>query len=177
MVIELVNIVRAEVKDLQLVWDLSHLTFIETYRGTCSDEDLQHFLDKCFSEDAILQELKDTKDFYFIAFADGFPAGYMRLKEDYADYPDITKYNALELKRIYVLKEYHRHKIGAGLMQFAMQLALEKKFEAVWLGVWEENPRAIRFYKKNGFVEFDKHIFKLGADEQTDIMMKLKLSN
>ena len=40
-----------------------------------------------------------------------------------------------------------------------------------------ENPRAINFYKKNGFVEFDKHIFKLGNDEQTDIMMKLKLKN
>lgn len=39
----------------------------------------------------------------------------------------------------------------------------------------EENLRAISFYKKNGFMEFDKHIFKLGDDEQTDIMMKLKL--
>ena len=45
----------------------------------------------------------------------------------------------------------------------------------VWLGVWEENPRAIRFYEKNGFVAFDKHIFRLGDDEQTDIMMKKKL--
>jgi len=41
--------------------------------------------------------------------------------------------------------------------------------------VWEENPRAINFYKKNGFVEFDKHIFVLGDDEQTDIMMRLDL--
>ena len=33
------------------------------------------------------------------------------------------------------------------------------------------------FFFKNGFVEFDKHIFKLGNDEQTDIMMKLKINN
>ena len=46
----------------------------------------------------------------------------------------------------------------------------------VWLGVWEENVRALNFYKKNGFIEFDKHIFKLGEDEQTDIMMKLILT-
>ena len=42
--------------------------------------------------------------------------------------------------------------------------------------VWEQNPRAIRFYEKNGFVSFDKHIFKLGDDKQTDIMMKLELN-
>ena len=56
-------------------------------------------------------------------------------------------------------------------------MAKDKKSDYVWLGVWEENPRAISFYKKNGFEEFDKHIFKLGNDEQTDIMMKLKLNN
>jgi ribosomal protein S18 acetylase RimI-like enzyme len=43
----------------------------------------------------------------------------------------------------------------------------------VWLGVWEKNLRAIQFYKKNGFVEFDQHLFILGDDPQTDIMMKL----
>ena len=53
-----------------------------------------------------------------------------------------------------------------------MQLAKDKQVDYVWLGVWEKNPRAIRFYQKNGFVEFDQHIFKLGSDEQTDIMMK-----
>ena len=46
----------------------------------------------------------------------------------------------------------------------------------VWLGVWEENLRAINFYKKNGFSEFSKHVFRLGNDEQTDIMMKLEMN-
>jgi len=57
----------------------------------------------------------------------------------------------------------------------AIKIAKQKNAEYVWLGVWEENYRALKFYKKNGFVEFDKHIFKLGNEEQTDIMMKLKL--
>lgn len=57
----------------------------------------------------------------------------------------------------------------------AIETAKDLGSEYVWLGVWEENQRAISFYKKNGFVEFDKPIFKLGDDEQTDIMMKLPL--
>nr|WP_228115767.1 hypothetical protein [Sphingobacterium faecium] len=51
-------------------------------------------------------------------------------------------------------------------------MAIKRKSKYVWLGVWEENPRAINFYKKNGFEEFDKHVFILGDDEQTDILMK-----
>ena len=58
----------------------------------------------------------------------------------------------------------------------ALQIAQEKNVGYLWLGVWEENHRALAFYKKNGFVEFDKHIFKLGNDPQTDIMMKLTLN-
>ncbi len=65
--------------------------------------------------------------------------------------------------------------MGQVLYNQAIDIAKKKKATYVWLGVWEENPRAISFYKKNGFVEFDKHIFKLGDDEQTDIMMKLML--
>ena len=56
-----------------------------------------------------------------------------------------------------------------------MEVAKRKRVNILWLGVWEKNPRAINFYKKNGFEEFDKHIFRLGNDEQTDIMMRLKL--
>jgi len=62
--------------------------------------------------------------------------------------------------------------VGQRLYEEAMWLAKELGMRYVWLGVWEENPRAIRFYAKNGFVAFDKHIFRLGDDEQTDILMK-----
>lgn len=40
------------------------------------------------------------------------------------------------------------------------------------LGVWEHNHRALRFYEKNGFIAFGTHIFQLGNDQQTDILMK-----
>lgn len=79
---------------------------------------------------------------------------------------------------IYETTRTVRHKIRVeNLYDKAIQIARDKNADYVWLGVWEENPRAISFYKKNGFVEFDKHIFKFGNDEQTDIMMKLKLTS
>lgn len=74
------------------------------------------------------------------------------------------------------MEEFHGKKVGQLLYQKAMKISKQRGVDYVWLGVWEENPRAIRFYKKNGFVEFDRHIFKLGNDEQTDIMVKLQIS-
>jgi len=83
--------------------------------------------------------------------------------------------NALEIERIYVLKEYHGKEIGQLLYNKAIEVARDKKASYLWLCVWENNERAISFYKKNGFTAFDKHIFTLGDDEQTDIMMRLFL--
>lgn len=69
------------------------------------------------------------------------------------------------------MQEFHGKKVGQILFEKALNLAKDKGCDYVWLGVWEENHCAISFYKKNGFIEFDKHIFKLGDDEQTVIMM------
>ena len=74
-----------------------------------------------------------------------------------------------------MLQSFHGKKLGQALYEKAIQIANEKKVQYLWLGVWEKNNKAIQFYKKNGFVQFDTHIFKLGNDEQTDIMMKLAL--
>ncbi|MDX1653112.1 MAG: GNAT family N-acetyltransferase, partial [Brumimicrobium sp.] len=66
--------------------------------------------------------------------------------------------------------------IGKQLFKQTLDIARQKKSHFIWLGVWEKNERALTFYHKNGFVEFDKHIFVLGDDHQTDILMKLELN-
>lgn len=73
------------------------------------------------------------------------------------------------------MQEFHGKKVGQLLYDFAIQLAQSNSGAYVWLGVWEENRRAIAFYQKDGFIAFDKHVFKLGKDEQTDIMMRKEL--
>jgi ribosomal protein S18 acetylase RimI-like enzyme len=102
--------------------------------------------------------------------------GYLKLNFGQSQ-TELQDNRALEIERIYVLKEFHGKSVGQLLYAKASQIARQKRADYVWLGVWEENPRAISFYKKNGFIEFDKHVFLLGKDEQTDIMMKLKLND
>jgi ribosomal protein S18 acetylase RimI-like enzyme len=167
-----IKIRRATPSDAGLIVILSEVTFRETFNGTCTDADMDNFIKNCFSEKGILKELHNEDDFYFIAYLDEEPVGYTRLKEDYSDYPAMKKYVALELKRIYVLQKYHNRKIGAALMAHALELAVQKKFEAVWLGVWEFNEKAILFYKKRSFTDTGfTHTFHIGDTAQTDHWM------
>jgi ribosomal protein S18 acetylase RimI-like enzyme len=74
-----------------------------------------------------------------------------------------------------VLKEFQGQKAGQLLFDKALQIARERNAAYMWLGVWEKNTKAIAFYIKNGFIQFNSHIFRVGDEDQTDIMMKLIL--
>ena len=83
---------------------------------------------------------------------------------------------SLEIERIYVKKEFHGKNYGKQLLQKSIEISNEYKHQYIWLAVWEQNLKAIAFYTKHGFVQFDKHTFQLGDDLQIDIMMKLNLN-
>jgi ribosomal protein S18 acetylase RimI-like enzyme len=165
---------KVSLKDIEKLREIGKLTFAETFSSDNSEENMTEYLEKGFSTEKLNAELTDKNAEFYFAELDGKVIGYLKVNVGQSQ-TEIKIKNALEIERIYVLKEFHGKMVGQLLYEKALELAKEKKVEYVWLGVWEQNPRAIRFYKKNGFVEFDKHIFKLGNDEQTDIMMKLKL--
>ncbi len=172
MVNEELQIRRAVEADANLISELSSITFFDTFHGTCTDEDMQGFIAQFFNQSQVYQELKDPGDFYYIAFIGTKAVGYLRMKEDESDIPEIKNHKSIELKRIYVLKEYHAQKIGARLMKFALDFAAQKEYELVWLGVWEHNERAKRFYEKFGFTDTGlKHPFPIGSTPQTDNWM------
>lgn len=132
------------------------------------------YLDEYFSVEKLTAEFNNkNSEFYFATF-DSNVIGYLKLNFGQAQ-TELQDEKALEIERIYVIKEFHGKDVGQLLYDKALQIARQKIVEYIWLGVWEENRRAINFYTKNGFVEFDKHIFKLGNEVQTDKMMKLSL--
>jgi len=137
---------------------------------------MQKYLSEEFSTAKLTTELNDENAEIYFAQQDNEVIGY--LKVNFGESQTELKDNkALEIERIYVLKDYHGKMIGQILYDKVLEVAQHRNVDYIWLGVWEENPKAINFYKKNGFVEFDKHIFKLGNDEQIDIMMKLEVGS
>ena len=163
---------RADIKDTDLLSELSAITFADTFRGTCADEDLQDFIEEFFNETIICKELQNVNDFYFIAFIATKAVGYIRMKEDVSDVEIVNQHKAIELKRIYVLKKFHSQKVGASLMNFALQFSIENNYEILWLGVWEHNEKAKAFYTKYGFINSGvMHPFPIGNTPQTDVWL------
>ena len=156
---------------LQHIHDLQSIgktTFEETFAAYNTAENMQQYLEKSFHINQLKSEIENTNtDFYFAKYESTI-LGYLKLNYN-------AEKNALEIERIYVLQAYQGKKIGQLLFDKAKEIAKEKNVNYIWLGVWEENLKAINFYKKQGFITFDKHIFQLGNDAQTDILMQLIL--
>lgn len=171
-----IEIQRVTLNDIDQLQKIGRQTFYETFSAGNSQENMTKYLDEGFSIEKLTAELSDNNAEFYFATLDDNVIGYLKLNFGQSQ-TELQDDNALEIERIYLLKDFHGKKVGQILYDKAIHIAIQKNADYVWLGVWEENPRAINFYKKNGFVEFDKHVFKLGNDEQTDIMMKLKLKN
>ena len=171
-----ITVQKVTLNNIKQLQEIGRKTFYETFAGSNTEEDMQKYLDESFAETKLTEELTDPNSEFYFAILDDNVIGYLKVNFGQSQ-TELKDDKALEIERIYVPKEFHGKKVGQILYDKALQVARQKNADYVWLGVWEENPRAISFYKKNGFVEFDKHIFKLGNDEQTDIMMKLKLNN
>lgn len=170
-----VEIKKVTFNDIDRLQNIGRQTFFDTFSEGNSEENMSKYLEEGFSTVKLTAELADKNvEFYFATLGTDV-IGYLKLNFGKSQ-TELKDDKALEIERIYVLKEYHGKSVGQLLYSKAIQIAKQNGVDYVWLGVWEENPRAINFYRKNGFVEFDKHIFRLGDDEQTDIMMKLKLN-
>ena len=171
-----IEIKRASLSDLNLLQNIGRLTFSETFAEGNTEENMKKYLEEGFSNEKLTVELKNPDSEFYFAIQENEVIGYLKINHGQSQ-TELKDATAMEIERIYVLKDFHGKNVGQLLYQKAIDIAKEKNADYVWLGVWEENPRAINFYKKNGFVEFDKHIFVLGDDEQTDIMMRLELKS
>ncbi|WP_343687073.1 GNAT family N-acetyltransferase [Chryseobacterium gleum] len=166
-----VIIIKSGEKDLETLQNIAIQTFTETFAEDNTEEAMRSYLEESFNTEKIKSELNNPDSFFYIAWEEDNPVGYLKVNTGKAQ-TELQDESSLEIERIYVMKSHHGKKVGQLLYNQALETAQQLGRSYLWLGVWEKNLRAINFYSKNGFVEFDKHIFRLGEEEQTDLMMK-----
>lgn len=171
----MVKIQKVGLEDVKTLQEISRSTFYETFADSNIQQDMQHYLSVNFSLDQLSIELSETDSQFFIAWDKDRAVGYLKVNSAQAQ-SDLKEADSLEIERIYVLNAYHGKKVGQLLYGHALEVARLLGKSSIWLGVWENNPRAMRFYEKNGFVTFGTHVFKMGEDEQTDLLMRKSLS-
>ena len=168
------SICKIDPSDLNHLQTLGIKTFSETFDSTNNQSDMKDYFIENFSLEKLKQELANPESDFYFADLDGEPIGYLKINRGLAQTEGLLE-NALEIERIYVLRKHHGQKIGKLLFDKAIDVAREHNVERVWLGVWEKNTQALRFYQRLGFEKFDTHVFMLGDDAQTDWLMKLEL--
>ena len=168
-------IINAEISNLAELQEIAIKTFITTVPADIKESDLNVYVQDRFGKKVLEQSLLNPDSRFYIAKLNAMAIGYLKINFG-NEQTDVKDPKAMEIERIYILSEYFGKNVGNMLLDKALESARNKNLRYVWLGVWEKNPRAIRFYEKNGFVRFGSHSFKFGNDTHTDILMKLDLS-
>jgi ribosomal protein S18 acetylase RimI-like enzyme len=167
------SIESANIKHAEILSKIGGDTFYETFRPYNTESDIRSYIIKAYHIDIITQNLIKSNIAYYLCYDDEQVIGYIKLIHD-ATYKGLSG-KCIELEKIYILGSYFGSGAGKLLMQQAIQHSKENGFEFLFLGVWQENERAINFYKKVGFEVFETRQFQLGESLCDDYMMKLKL--
>lgn len=157
-----------------MIAELSRQTFIDTFAEYNTPENMQLFLDESFSTSLLEQEVGAPDNFFLIAEDGSEVRGYARLRVNNQP-PELGNEKTLEIARIYATKESIGLGVGRLLMEGSIAMASSLQKDIIWLGVWENNTRAITFYTKWGFEKFGDHIFMLGNDKQKDWLMRRRV--
>jgi diamine N-acetyltransferase len=167
------KIAIASLSEIEELQSISKQTFSETFAEQNSKENLELFLNQAYNVEVLCKELSNTDSTFYLLHDNNGLQGYMKINRRHAQ----TEYQgdkAMEIERIYVMKQAQGLGYGKALLHKAIEVSKSENLPLLWLGVWEKNVSAIRFYQKHGFTPFGEHIFMLGTDPQRDILMKIE---
>lgn len=161
---------RATIQDAELLAKLGWQSFEEAFGAANTPENMADFLNFAFTPGATAAELAEPNQEFYIADMAHEPVGYLKLEFPATD-ARVPFPKVLKISRLYLLRHYLGLGLGDQLMHFSLEKAKLLGCDAVWLTVWEHNPRAISFYKKWGFYQVGTEDFVLGDDVQLDYLL------
>ncbi len=164
------KITKCNLEDLQVLREISIETFNDTFSNQNSADNMKAYLDRAFTSTQLEQELANRSSQFYFIWCDEEIAGYLKVNVNDAQSEKMGD-EFLEIERIYIRSKFQRKGLGKYLIDKAIEIAEEQNKKSIWLGVWEKNEKAIRFYNKLGFVQTGAHSFYMGDEEQMDIIM------
>jgi ribosomal protein S18 acetylase RimI-like enzyme len=164
----------ATLDDATALSALAESTFRETFRDGNTESDLNDYCAASFGADIQARELADAATLTLVVEREGHLIAYSQLIANKTQ-AVVEAVRPIELKRFYVDKAFQGTPLALELMRASEDRAKAAGADVVWLGVWERNPRAIRFYQKSGYQEVGSHTFTVGSDAQRDLVMSRRL--
>lgn len=165
---------RCALNDVNELSDFSAKVFTQTFASENTPENLNEYLNRSYAPEKLAKELQDPESEFYFLYAKGKLAGYLKLNTGMAQSEEQDP-DSLEIERIYIEQDFQKQGLGQVLMDFSVKRARDQNKKRIWLGVWEKNFNAQKFYEKNGFTEYGAHEFVMGDDRQTDLMLEKAL--
>ena len=165
---------KADLSDLPELLALARTSFVQAFTAGNKPENVQAYLAEAFTEDKLTKEIQETASTFIVASLAGKLVGYTKLNLSAAQ-ADVQDTASVEVARLYTLEEVWGTGLGQLLLDAAIAFGRQEGKTWLWLGVWEHNARAIRFYEKNGLCIFGSHPFPFGDEIQTDWLMRVDL--
>jgi ribosomal protein S18 acetylase RimI-like enzyme len=159
--------------DLDVLINVSISTFTDAFEKVNNPDDFQAYINSAFSHVQLHSELLNPNSSFYFIYDDDVLTGYFKINEKDAQNEQFND-TTIELERLYILKEHQGKSIGNKTLIKIKEIAQVKKARFLWLGVWEHNHNAFKFYENHGFKKFGTHPYMLGNDKQTDWLMKFE---
>ena len=158
---------RAEPTDAARLAALAERTFRAAFGSSNTRENMDAHCASAYGETIQASEITNPGIETFVCDDGTELVGYAQLRWGPAP-PCVLASRPAEIQRIYVDQQWHGKGIAQALMSQVFTAAVLGNADQVWLGVWENNPRALAFYQKFGFNKVGHHVFQLGNDPQHD---------
>lgn len=150
----------ANLHDAALLTEIGREAFVASHGPSASETVIEDYVSKAYTVEAFTESLADLSNFFHILFYRKKAVGYSKavLNTECPDHPGLA---AMKLDRLYFLPDYFGMGLGKQLLFHLLQIARSENQKGVWLYVWTENHRAVRFYVKSGFRIIGKNNFHL----------------
>jgi diamine N-acetyltransferase len=164
----------SNLEDTAAMREVAIRSYLDTFSDSNTPENMKAFLEGSYSLEKLQSEFHEPGSVLYLACEGDQVIGFLRLRKS-NEVANKLGDNTIELQRLYIDTTYHGRQVGTKLMQEALRYAIKSKFKWIWLGVWEKNFNAQKFYAKWGFERFGEHVFQMGDDPQIDWLLRKKL--
>lgn len=156
----MIEIIQPNILHAPIITELGAKSFIESHGHSASETDIRNYVSMHFNLSIFEKELSDPQNVYHLVFVNSVPAAYSKLRLN-TPMPGNDEKHLCKLDRLYALKDFYDTGIGKHLFDVNVQYAKTHQQNGMWLYVWTENHRAIKFYEKQGFENAGDTYFKI----------------
>jgi ribosomal protein S18 acetylase RimI-like enzyme len=151
---------KAAITDIPTIQELAYKIWHQYYPDIISVEQINYMLQMMYNPSTIRSELI-SQVIYKLVIERQAAIGYLSYQYE-------KDKHKIKLNKLYLLPEYHGQGIGQAMLSHAKEEGEKYKADQIYLTVNKNNQKAIRAYKKFGFVITESIVNDIGGGHVMD---------